>query len=602
MELFGLPVSGPAARQRSVGLLAVALLLLGLALLIGPAVAAAASGDGWNVQYSGRVNDVSFPDAAHGWAVGPQGKILATSDGGITWTTQTAPTTMDFFGVSFFNASNGWVVGQGSNIFHTTNGGATWNVVTTNTRAPVNGVNFSDENNGWLRVPGGVSFTTDGGATWSLPRDLGMDFVDMNHGWSVGSRYDTATATTHIVIRATSDGGLTWTPQGDDREGSLNAVDFVDDLHGWATGKVDGMGLILATSDGGVTWKEQAPGTDYGGGQVWFADALHGWIATGGYGGLDGNLSTDLYSTAYRNLLATNDGGLTWRHQPWREWNGAWDQVNIKDMAFADASHVWALTDLSILATANGGEPTAPVVTGFTPTLGLPGTTVTLTGAFILPANKVSFNGVPATYRQFTATQITATVPPGTTSGPVTVTTPGGTGTSALSFTVIQTPAINSFSPTSGRAGTVVTLTGRGFNGTTEVRFGGLPATAFAVTGDTEIKATAPLKVGTARISVTAPGGYTASSTAFKVKPKITRLSRLAGRRGSIVTITGTDFAPRRGMSYVKFGTVKCSTYISWSSTRIRCKVPAKVAFGRTSLRVTAAGGTSNTKTFTVKR
>jgi hypothetical protein len=71
---------------------------------------------------------------------------------------------------------------------------------------------------------------------------------------------------------------------------------------------------------------------------------------------------------------------------------------------------------------------------------------------------------------------------------------------------------------------------------------------------------------------------------------------------GIIVTITGKAFGSRRRTSCVKFGTVKCGTYISWSNTRIKVRVPVKAAFGKRSVRVTTAGGMSNAKTFTVKR
>ncbi len=76
-----------------------------------------------------------------------------------------------------------------------------------------------------------------------------------------------------------------------------------------------------------------------------------------------------------------------------------------------------------------------PTITGFTPTRGPVGTTVTITGTGFAPPATVSFNGVNASI-SFTATQIQATVPAGATSGPITVITPDGSVTSAASFTV----------------------------------------------------------------------------------------------------------------------------------------------------------------------
>ena len=69
------------------------------------------------------------------------------------------------------------------------------------------------------------------------------------------------------------------------------------------------------------------------------------------------------------------------------------------------------------------------------------------------------------------------------------------------------------------------------------------------------------------------------------VKPALSRLSPTSGRRGISVTLTGKNFGAKRGTSYVKFGAVKVGKYISWSKTRIKCRVPAKAKFGK--LRVT---------------
>ena len=56
------------------------------------------------------------------------------------------------------------------------------------------------------------------------------------------------------------------------------------------------------------------------------------------------------------------------------------------------------------------------------------------------------------------------------------------------------------------------------------------------------------------------------------------------------------------GASFVKFGKVKCTKYISWGAGRIRCRVPAAAAFGTRGVRVTLKVGTSKALSFTVKR
>lgn len=64
---------------------------------------------------------------------------------------------------------------------------------------------------------------------------------------------------------------------------------------------------------------------------------------------------------------------------------------------------------------------------------------MTITGANFQTASGVAFNGTLATtFTVVSTTSITATVPAGATSGPISVISPFGTGTSAASFTVIQ--------------------------------------------------------------------------------------------------------------------------------------------------------------------
>jgi hypothetical protein len=83
-----------------------------------------------------------------------------------------------------------------------------------------------------------------------------------------------------------------------------------------------------------------------------------------------------------------------------------------------------------------GGSCASPTITSFTPTSGLVGTPVTITGTNLAGATSVTFNGTTASITTNTATQIVTTVPAGATTGPISVTTPGGTVTSPTSFTV----------------------------------------------------------------------------------------------------------------------------------------------------------------------
>ena len=79
----------------------------------------------------------------------------------------------------------------------------------------------------------------------------------------------------------------------------------------------------------------------------------------------------------------------------------------------------------------------APGVSSFSPTSGIIGSSVVITGTNFTGATSVKFNGVSAvSFTVNTATQITATIPAGATSGLISVTTSCGTGNSVTNYTV----------------------------------------------------------------------------------------------------------------------------------------------------------------------
>jgi hypothetical protein len=169
----------------------------------------------------------------------------------------------------------------------------------------------------------------------------------------------------------------------------------------------------------------------------------------------------------------------------------------------------------------------------------------------------------------------------------------------------VAVPTITGFLPSSGRVGAVVTLTGTGFPGATGVTIGGIAATKFTIDTPTSLIVTVPAGAKTGTIAVTTSAGTGTSTLTFTVitaKPKITKLSPTAGKRGAAVTITGSAFGAKRGTSVVRFGTVKVTKYLSWSAAKIKVRVPAKAKFGVVKVKVTTQAGASNTKSFKVKK
>ena len=143
------------------------------------------------------------------------------------------------------------------------------------------------------------------------------------------------------------------------------------------------------------------------------------------------------------------------------------------------------------------------------------GGVVQILGGGLIGTSSVAFNGAPASFTVVSDTYLTAVVPNGATTGPVTVTTAGGNLTSNNTFRV--RPVILSFSPSSGPAGTAVTLSGTTLAQTTRVAFGGVKATTFVVNSDMQVTATVPTGAQTGRIIIGTPDGIAVSVGTFTV-------------------------------------------------------------------------------------
>jgi hypothetical protein len=94
-------------------------------------------------------------------------------------------------------------------------------------------------------------------------------------------------------------------------------------------------------------------------------------------------------------------------------------------------------------AWVNSSAPLLPLVislSGFSPGLGNQGTSVTITGTNLLAVAAVLFNGVSASFVTNSNSSITASVPPGATTGPITLVSAYNTSVSANTFLVDNTP------------------------------------------------------------------------------------------------------------------------------------------------------------------
>ncbi len=129
---------------------------------------------GWFKLNSGtsiHLNSVSFPENYAGlrvWAVGNNGLIIRSTNGGINWSSQASGTTNDLKCVIFRPDSTGYIVGKSGTILRSTNGGSSWIPVSSGTSTDLNAV--------WPFFAGGsviaagsngtILKSTNSGASW----------------------------------------------------------------------------------------------------------------------------------------------------------------------------------------------------------------------------------------------------------------------------------------------------------------------------------------------------------------------------------------------------------------------------------------------------
>ncbi len=89
-----------------------------------------------------------------------------------------------------------------------------------------------------------------------------------------------------------------------------------------------------------------------------------------------------------------------------------------------------------VLSTLAAAATSKPVILGFTPKAGKPGSSVAITGKNLRGAKAVRFGGTGATFTVVTPTLIVAKVPRGARTGRISVTTKHGVATSRASFKV----------------------------------------------------------------------------------------------------------------------------------------------------------------------
>src|SRR5205807_1604863 len=191
-------------------------------------------------------------DKLHGWAVGADGVILYTNDGGFRWEHQPTRLVNALNGLYVFDRQHAFAVGARGLVVETRNAGDKWLEVATPTKDHLYAITFAADNaaRGWaVGTYGCILATTNGGATWTIQKTptrahlYSVSFTNKNLGVAVGDR--------GTVLR-TSDGGKHWKEVV--RLGNLpfTGVALISEKRAIAVGYG---GRIITSEDGGTVWE-----------------------------------------------------------------------------------------------------------------------------------------------------------------------------------------------------------------------------------------------------------------------------------------------------------------------------------------------------------
>lgn len=173
-------------------------------------------------------NAIQFLDRSLGWLAG-RGTIMKSTDGGMSWSSVTLPLAPSehphLFDLQFADARHGWAVGENGTILATSDGGWTWTRQINGIPAPqpralqivrrANGVDTLDLEG----PPAGLCL-------------MAVRFVDASHGWTAGFFPGEGRS---VVLR-TDDGGATWHEEGEAQGQELRGLFVTAEGSGWSVG------------------------------------------------------------------------------------------------------------------------------------------------------------------------------------------------------------------------------------------------------------------------------------------------------------------------------------------------------------------------------
>ncbi len=257
----------------------------------------------WAIVESGtseKLNKILFIDDEKGFIVGDNGILLMTENGGMNWELINTNVTHDLKTITFADDLNGFING-----LITTDGGITWTPQSASTDYGLIAA-FSIDNllaGSNSSFSGDIYQSTDQGGAWnSIGSPIAAGFYTDVFFTNSNTAYLSSWYSGHLI--KTIDGGASWTE-------NTAILDLIDDIYGLDFPSED-IGIVAAapaqivkTIDGGDTWSSIYPST----GDAFFLSRGIFCRSTTDYI-IVGNTTES--STSTHKIYQTVDGGITW--------------------------------------------------------------------------------------------------------------------------------------------------------------------------------------------------------------------------------------------------------------------------------------------------
>ncbi len=244
------------------------------------------------------INSIQFVSRT-GWAVGNDGLILKTLNGGLNFAQQSSFSKANFKKVFILDSLTSYVLDDSSRIFKTLNGGNNWTLFS-EFNSPINDIHFINQNSGFITSEFQIGITSNGGVNWSFVSPdnsspynfIEISFINAQTGYVSALNL----TTNYSYIFKTINGGVNWTWYNTTVDAfEINNMHFLNSQTGWCAGSRFEYLYAMKTSNGGVNWTESySLNNSLKPNNIYFSDINTGYI------------------TSPMKIFKSTNGGVNW--------------------------------------------------------------------------------------------------------------------------------------------------------------------------------------------------------------------------------------------------------------------------------------------------